>query len=189
MPNTYDIKRVVAYERGKQASISDIKQLAEGEKYLEVLVPFSDPIAESPELQDASVRAMEHPHTTDDIFDLLCDLKEEVLSKIILSIYLNTAFAYGYDDFCKRAKESGVFALNIKDMPFKERQEVEPYAEKYGLVTLASNNPETLSEILSASQSVVYASAAMRKKYAQNELEELLSEIKDDRGIDVLIEN
>ncbi len=191
MPNTYKIKRVMAYENGKEGTIKDIKHQSENEKYIEVLIPFSDPIAESPELQDASVRAMNHPHTTDDIFVLLNEIKNEVSTRIILSIYLNTAFAYGYDEFCKRAKESGVYALKIKDMPFKERQEIEPFAQMYNLNvvhTLASNRPELIREVLSVSEDLVYISPAMQKKCTENELKELFDDVGDCQGIDVLIE-
>ncbi len=192
MPNTYEIKRVVAYEYGKDKTIKEIKSKGIGDKYLEILVPFSDPIAESPELQDASVRAMEHPHSTDDIFDLLKDLSGSLDGQIILSIYLNTAFAYGYKYFCRRAKDSGVYALNVKDMPFKERAELETVAHENGLNiinTIATSRPEALRDVLSSSKDAVYLSPAMSKKLSQEGLEALRISIHNDYGLDILTEN
>ncbi len=169
MPNTYEIKRIVAYEHGKEKTIEDILKKSQDEKYIEVLIPFSDPIAESPELQDASVRAMEHQHTTDDIFDILSSLKDEIDAKIILSIYLNTAFAYGYENFCKRAKDAGIYGLKIKDMPFKERSEIESHTRAHNLRivhTIATERPEVLGDVLSNSNNVIAISQNRRFKYS-----------------------
>ncbi len=192
MPKTYTIEHVVAYENGREATVEEILHKADKQWYLEVLIPFSDPIAESPELQDASVRAMQHPHTTDDIFDILYELKDKHEAKILLSIYLNTAFAYGYESFCKRAKESGVFGLNVKDMPFVEKQEIESQAISNDLVvvhTLASSDPETIEDILRDSSDVVYLSESLKNKLPENELESLLTDIEKTYQLDVVIAN
>ncbi len=192
MPKTYNIEHVVAYENGREATIEEVLRKADKQKYLEVLIPFSDPIAESPELQDASVRAMQHPHTTDDIFDLLYELKDKHEAKILLSIYLNTAFAYGYENFCRRAKESGVFGLNVKDMPFVEKQEIESHANLYDLVvvhTLATSDSETIGDILKDSSDVVYLSQSLKKKLPENTLESILSDIENTYQLDVVVAN
>ena len=192
MPNTYEIKRVVAYEHGKEKTIVDILKKSQDEKYIEVLIPFSDPIAESPELQDASVRAMEHQHTTDDIFDVLSSLKDEIDAKIILSIYLNTAFAYGYENFCRRAEDAGVYGLNIKDMPFKERDEIKSHAKEHGLEivhTIATERPEALEDILSNSNDVIYVSNVMKNKCVNDGFQELIKQILGTHSIDILLES
>ncbi len=189
MSNIYEIKRVVAYENGKDATMVELVDKSKDESYIEILVPFSDPIAETPILQDASVKAMNHPHTTDDIFCLIGEVKDKIESKIILSIYLNTAFAYGYDKFCKIASESGVYALNIKDMPYAERDEIKAYANEHGLVlinTIATDREYNLKAILSDSKDVIYMSPSMLEKYGEDDLDALLEDINNNYNLDVL---
>ncbi len=189
MPNIYQNKRIVAYENGRDDTIDQLKRASD--KYIEVLIPFSDPIAESPKLQNASVSAMSHPHTTDDIFDLISDVSDSINAKIILSIYLNTAFAYGYDEFCKKAKESGVYALNVKDMPFKERNEMLPFLTANDIVllnTLATADRDSLKQVLENSTDVVYISPALYSKLSKDALEELTRNIADEYYLDLLID-
>ncbi len=191
MSKTYPIKRVVAFEKGKENTAEELLQKAQGEKYIELLVPFSDPIAESPELQDASVRAMEYPHTTEDILNLLKEVSSKLDAKVILSIYSNTAYAIGYEKFCKCAKDAGVFALNIKDMPFAEKGEIKQIADACDLLimnTLATSRPDALSAVVSDSQEVIYLSPAMYAKYSKDALEEIVADILY-HDLDVLVEN
>ncbi len=191
MSKIYAIKRVVAFENGKEDTINSLLQKSEGEKYIELLIPFSDPIAETPELQDASVRAMEHPHTTEDVFELLGDVAPKLEAKIILSIYSNQAYAIGYEGFCNKAKEAGVYALNIKDMPFAEKGEIKQFADACNLLiinTLATSRPETLSDVVRDSNEAIFLSPAMNVKYSQEALEAIVEEILS-CNLDILTEN
>lgn len=120
-----------------------------GAAVIEIGIPFSDPIAETPVVQEANVRALsaEGGCTTDMIFDMLGRAKDKVTVPIVLMTYLNPVFKYGYDAFMAKCKENGVSGLIIPDMPYDERGEILPMAEKYGVEIISLVAPASKSRI------------------------------------------
>ena len=106
-----------------------------GASVIEIGIPFSDPIAEGPIVQDANVRALSVPGgcTTDMVFDMVERVSKKVSVPLIFLTYLNPVFTYGYEKFCAKCKETGVSGVIIPDMPFEERQELEPVMKEYGI--------------------------------------------------------
>lgn len=130
-----------------------------GASVIEIGVPFSDPIAEGPVVQDANVRALSAPGgcTTDMIFDMLYGIKDKVNVPVVLMTYLNPVFKYGYDEFMERCANTGVNGVIIPDMPYDERGELLPIADKYGV--------EIISLVAPASKSRIQMIAADAKGY------------------------
>ncbi len=120
-----------------------------GAAVIEIGVPFSDPIAETPVVQEANVRALsaEGGCTTDMIFDMLGGVKDKVSVPIVLMTYLNPVFKYGYEAFMAKCQENGVSGLIIPDMPYDERGEILPMAEKYGVEIISLVAPASKSRI------------------------------------------
>lgn len=120
-----------------------------GASVIEIGVPFSDPIAESPVVQEANVRALsaEGGCTTDMIFDMLASIKDKVSVPIVLMSYLNPVYKFGYEAFMAKCAETGVSGLIIPDMPYDERGELLPFAEKYDIDIISLVAPASKSRI------------------------------------------
>ena len=88
-----------------------------GAALIEIGIPFSDPIAEGPVIQEANVRALsaEGGCTTDMVFDMLERVSKKVSVPLVFLTYLNPVFSYGYDRFCARCQEVGISGLIIPD--------------------------------------------------------------------------
>ena len=104
-----------------------------GAAIIEIGIPFSDPIAEGPVIQDANVRALsaEGGCTTDMVFDMVARVSKKVSVPLVFLTYLNPVFSYGYERFMAKCKETGIDGIIIPDLPYEERGEIIPYAERY----------------------------------------------------------
>ena len=120
-----------------------------GAAVIEIGIPFSDPIAETPVVQEANVRALsaEGGCTTDMIFAMLERIKDKVTVPLVLMTYLNPIFKFGYDAFMNRCHETGVNGIIIPDMPFDEKNEILPFAEKHGVEIISLVAPASKSRI------------------------------------------
>ena len=92
-----------------------------GAALVEIGIPFSDPIAEGPVIQEANLRALSAGCTTDKIFDMVAKLRKKTQIPLAFMAYANSLYKYGYDRFCKRCAEVGIDGLIIPDMPFEEK--------------------------------------------------------------------
>jgi len=114
---------------------------------IEVGVPFSDPMADGPVIQDAATRALKNGITLKKIFEQLKPLKNEVKIPLILMGYLNPIWQYGIEKFCQSCVDCGVSGAIIPDLPFKDYMEkIKPMADKYGLKIIMLITPETSEE-------------------------------------------
>ena len=87
-----------------ETSVKNFKAVAEaGADLIEIGIPFSDPIAEGPVIQEADIRALEAGMTTDKVFDLLKEVRKDVDIPIVFMTYANPVFHYGADRFFKNA--------------------------------------------------------------------------------------
>ena len=125
-----------------------IRSLArEGVDMIEVGIPFSDPMADGPVIQDAATKALRGGMTLETLFSQLEGIRRDVDIPLILMGYLNPVFRYGFEAFCKRCVEVGVDGMIIPDLPFKVY--IESYkavAERYGLRFIMLITPETSEE-------------------------------------------
>ncbi len=120
-----------------------------GAALIEIGIPFSDPIAEGPVIQDANVRALSAPGgcTTDMVFDMIERVNKKISVPLVLLTYLNPVFKYGYEAFCKRCRQVGVSGIIIPDMPFEERGELAAIAEGQGVDLIALIAPTSQQRI------------------------------------------
>lgn len=114
---------------------------------IEVGIPFSDPMADGPVIQDAATRALKNGMNLRLLFSQLREIKDEVRIPLILMGYLNVIMQYGIEEFCKSCVECGVSGAIIPDLPFKDyMEEVKPIADKYGIKIIMLITPETSEE-------------------------------------------
>ena len=113
---------------------------------IEVGVPFSDPMADGPVIQDTATKALKNGMTLRKLFAQLKDIKGEVNIPLILMGYLNVMMQYGFENFFKSCVECGVSGAIIPDLPFKDYLEIKPLADKYDIRIIMLITPETSEE-------------------------------------------
>ena len=114
---------------------------------VEVGIPFSDPMADGPVIQDAATTALKNGMTLSKLFDQLESIKNEVNMPLVLMGYLNVILQYGIEAFCKRCVEAGVSGAIIPDLPFDDYlQQIKPVADRYDLRIIMLITPETSEE-------------------------------------------
>jgi tryptophan synthase alpha chain len=118
-----------------------------GIDFIEVGIPFSDPLADGPVIQSAATQALKNGMTLSKLFAQLKAIKTQVHIPLILMGYLNPILHYGIEEFCKSCVESGVSGMIIPDLPFDDYQNiVKPIADRYDLRVIMLITPETSDE-------------------------------------------
>ena len=114
---------------------------------IEVGIPFSDPMADGPVIQDAATKALKNGMSLKILFNQLKSIKEEVSIPLILMGYLNPIMQYGIEAFCQSCVESGVSGVIIPDLPFKDYlDDIKPVADRYDVRIIMLITPETSKE-------------------------------------------
>ena len=114
---------------------------------VEVGIPFSDPLADGPVIQEAATRALKNGMTLSILFSQLQAIKDQVQIPLVLMGYLNPILHYGIERFCQACVEAGVSGAIIPDLPFEDYLNlVKPIADKYDLRIIMLITPETGEE-------------------------------------------
>ncbi len=118
-----------------------------GADLIELGIPFSDPTAEGPVIQDANLRALSGGVTTDKIFDMVRRVRQTVTIPMVFMTYANVIYSYDADKFLRTAAEIGINGIIVPDVPFEEKQEFEPLCQKYGLAQISMIAPTSHDRI------------------------------------------
>ncbi len=118
-----------------------------GADLIELGIPFSDPTAEGPVIQEASERALSGGATTDKIFDLAAELRRDVTVPMVFMTYANVVYSYGIDRFCDRCAEAGVNGIILPDVPFEEKEEFAPACRQRGLSLISLIAPTSENRV------------------------------------------
>ena len=143
-----------------------ISELEEsGVDFIEVGLPYSDPLADGPTIQDSSQKALENGVNLDIIFEQLLSIKNTNKTPLILMGYLNQMLKYGEENFCKKVVECGIDTLILPDLPMIEYENhYRELFEKYGLTNVFLITPHTSEErirkIDSYSKAFIYVVAS-----------------------------
>ncbi len=115
-----------------------------GIDFIEVGIPFSDPLADGPVIQTAATQALKNGMSVQLLFQQLKAVKDEVSIPLILMGYLNPILHYGIEQFCQSCAEAGVSGMIIPDLPFDDYlTQVKPVADRYDLRVIMLITPET----------------------------------------------
>lgn len=115
-----------------------------GADIIEIGMPFSDPLADGPTIQQSSLKALNHGMTIKLLFEQIRDIRQKVEIPIILMGYLNPAMQYGLERFCEDCQRAGVDALILPDLPMQEYlDEYKELFESYGLYNIFLISPQT----------------------------------------------
>ncbi len=117
-----------------------------GADFIELGMPFSDPLAEGLPIQRSSERALRHGVTLDDAFRTVEAFRRTSETPVLLMGYANPVFRYGVSNFCEAARSSGVDGLILPDLPLEERHLLADDAERTGLGLVHLVAPNTPDE-------------------------------------------
>lgn len=119
-----------------------------GADLIELGIPFSDPIAEGPVIQAASLRALRGGVTTDRIFAFVRQLRREVLVPLVFMTYANVVFSYGADRFMAACREAGVSGVILPDLSYEEKEEFAPACRRHGVALISLIAPTSADRIV-----------------------------------------
>ncbi|MBP5620477.1 MAG: tryptophan synthase subunit alpha, partial [Thermoguttaceae bacterium] len=135
-----------------------------GADLIELGIPFSDPVAEGPVIQDASNRALQGGVTTDKIFEFVRELRRDASVPLAFMTYVNVVFSYGAEKFIATCADVGIDALILPDLPFEEKEEFLPLCRKYGvdLISLvAPTSADRIATIAKDSDGFIYVVSSL----------------------------
>lgn len=143
-------------------TVSIIQELEKsGVDMIEIGLPFSDPLADGPTIQESSTQAIENGMTTKLLFEQLKDIRKTVEIPLIIMGYFNPMMQFGVENFCQQCNEISIDGLIIPDLPLEEYlSEYQAIFEKYNLKNVFLITPQTTNErilqIDSVSDSFIY---------------------------------
>lgn len=156
-----------------------------GADLIEIGIPFSDPIAEGPVIQEADLRALSGGVTTDQIFDMVAQLRKETEIPLVFMTYLNPVFHYGYNTFFARCQECGADGIIIPDLPYEEKEEVDSVASRYGITLISMIAPTSqarIERIAKEAKGFIYVVSSMgvtgMRSEIKTDLDSMLKAIK-----------
>ena len=157
-----------------------------GVALIELGIPFSDPTAEGPVIQGANLRALTGGVTTDKIFDMVKEIRQNTQIPLVFMTYANVVFSYGTERFLEKAKNVEMDGLILPDVPFEEKEEFDIVCKKYGidLISLiAPTSHDRIRMIAKEAKGFIYLVSSMgvtgtrdNTSFASN-LEEIIEHI------------
>ena len=151
-----------------------------GADLIELGIPFSDPTAEGPVIQEANIRALSGGVTTDKIFDLVRKLRKDITIPMVFMTYANVVFSYGAEKFISTCAEIGIDGLILPDIPFEEKEEFDDICNKYDvdLVSLiAPTSEQRIAMIAKEAKGFIYLVSSLGVTGVRSEIKTDLDEI------------
>ncbi|CAD2079976.1 tryptophan synthase subunit alpha [Jeotgalicoccus meleagridis] len=156
------IAYIMAGDGGLENLESQIKTLEEsGVDLIEIGIPFSDPAADGPVIQEAGIRALENGVSLLDILNTLAKIKDEISVPYVLMTYYNPVYKLTLDVFRNKAEEAGVSGIIVPDVPLDEEAELKNglRGSDIAIIRLATltTSDERLREITRDAEGFIYA--------------------------------
>ena len=165
-----------------------------GASLVELGIPFSDPIAEGPVIQDANIRALSAGCTTDKIFDMVKSLRTKTDIPLVFMGYVNTLYKYGYEKFFKKCQEIGIDGVILPDIPFEEKGEVKQVADQYGIDVIsliAPTSEKRIQMIAKEAEGFIYVVSSMgvtgMRSEIKTDIESIVANIKSVTDVPVAV--
>lgn len=177
---------VTAGDPGLDVTVPLMHALVEaGADILELGIPFSDPMADGPVIQQASERALSAGVGTADVMELVRTFREHnKTTPIVLMGYLNPIEIIGYEQFAAAAGDAGADGIIVVDLPPEEGVDLNPELRKYGIdrvfLLAPTSTPQRVSLICEQAHGFIYYVALRGVTGASNlDLAEVESRIED----------
>ncbi|HKL48370.1 MAG TPA: tryptophan synthase subunit alpha [Desulfuromonadales bacterium] len=134
--------------------------VANGADLIELGVPFSDPMADGPTIQAASIRALTSGTTLAGVLDLVRRVREHTNIPIILMGYYNPVFKFGLELFAREASEAGVDGVLLVDLPYEENAELRSFLQPAGIACITllapTSPPERRRKLAAEAEGFIY---------------------------------
>ncbi len=146
-------------------------------QFIEIQIPFSDPIADGSTIMKACEESLENGTKVEDCFQLMKRLKKKTTTPLLFMSYFNIIHKYGVENFIKRCGELGVYGLIIPDIPLDEddHEQFLSNCKKYGVNAIQVVSPitpeERLKKIASVATGFVYCVSRTGTTGAQQKLD------------------
>ncbi|MDN3596578.1 tryptophan synthase subunit alpha [Zunongwangia endophytica] len=129
-------------------TVEIIKNLEKnGIDFIEIGLPFSDPLADGPTIQESSTIALKSGMTTNKLFEQLKNIRSEVSIPLVIMGYFNPILQFGVEKFCAKCEEVGIDGLIIPDLPVDVyNDEYKAIFDKHGLKNIFLITPQTSEE-------------------------------------------
>ena len=172
---------LIGYTTGGDPSLDATIKIAEslvkgGVDILELGIPFSDPIADGPTIQAASLRALNARTTPTKVMGMSKEIKQKCDVPIVILTYYNPIFKMGLEKFFKLAKENRIDGIVIPDLPIEEATEYHKIASNSGVDTIFLAAPSTsekrLAQIVACTSGFLYLVSHFGVTGALQELED-----------------
>ena len=150
-----------------------LKMADAGADIIEVGIPFSDPVAEGPVIQNANVRALKAGITTDKVFEMIAKVREKSDVTLCFMTYANLIFHYGYDKFFAKCKELDISGVIVPDMPYEEKEEMESVSLKYDvnfISMVAPTSEDRVRMIAAEAKGFIYVVSSMGVTGVRNDI-------------------
>lgn len=161
-----------------------------GADLVELGIPFSDPVAEGPIIQEADVRALKGGVTTDQIFAMVEELRLESRIPLAFMTYINPIYTYGAKRFLENCKKAEVDAIIVPDLPYEEKGELLPFCQEYGIALIsmiAPTSKERIHRIALEAEGFLYCVSSMGVTGMRSEIgsgiEEMIRQVKEVKDI------
>ncbi|NMA64766.1 MAG: tryptophan synthase subunit alpha [Clostridiaceae bacterium] len=161
-----------------------------GADLIELGIPFSDPVAEGRIIQDANMRALSYGVTVDKIFDMVRNIRRTCTIPLAFMTYANPVFAYDAEKFINNCKKTEVDALIVPDLPYEEKEELEPICKKHGISLISMVSPTSdkrIQMIAKEAEGFVYCVSSMGvtgvRKDISDDVREMVKRIKEVKNI------
>jgi tryptophan synthase alpha chain len=159
-----------------------------GASFIELGVPYSDPLADGPVIQAAATRALANNTKLDDVLAMLKTLTPQLQAPIILFTYYNPILNLGIKDFLAKVAEVGVKGLVVPDLPLEEAENLIESAKEFGieltLLVAPTSSKDRISAIAKQSQGFIYLVSVTGVTGVRSGLQSRVKDILDElRGV------
>ncbi len=153
---------------------------------IEIGIPFSDPVAEGPVIQEANLRALSNNTNTDDVFEAIRKIREKSDIPLVFLTYINPVFYYGYEKFFSKCDELNVRGIISPDLPYDEKDEILDVAIKYNvdvISLIAPTSKERIQMIAEEATGFIYVVSSLgvtgMRSDIRTDLKSILEDIKE----------
>lgn len=171
-----------------------LEMVSNGADLVELGIPFSDPTAEGPVIQEANIRALSNNITTDDIFEMVESLTKMVEIPFVFMTYANVVFSYGAERFITKAKSIGVDGMILPDIPFEEKEEFQELCDKndFCLISMVAPTSENrIAMIAKEAKGFIYLVSSLGVTGTRSEITtdigSIVKVIKDNTDVPVAV--
>lgn len=189
----------IGYVTGGDPSIEKTVELvyameAGGADIVEIGIPYSDPLADGPVIQDAGLRAFDNGICVSDIFECVKEIRKTTEIPLLFLVYYNTIYNIGNKTFAKRCKEAGVDGLIVPDLPMEERKELQVFTDDLDICLVplvAPTSKDRVKDIAHEKSGFIYCVSTMgvtgvRDTFNQN-VSAYLQDVKNQTDLPIAV--